>query len=43
MQANLSEDQNQFGLDFCKILKNVRLVKVDMEVRDGDVFDWCGG
>ena len=43
MQSNLPEEQKPFGLAFCNILKNVRSVEVDLEVRDGDVLDWCGG
>jgi len=43
MQQNLPEEQKPFGLAFCNILKNVRPVEVDLEVRDGDVFNWCGG
>ncbi|MEG6513790.1 MBL fold metallo-hydrolase [Desulforamulus ruminis] len=43
MQPNLPEEQKPFGLAFCNILKNVRPVEVDLEIRDGDVLDWCGG
>ncbi|MFT4104697.1 MAG: MBL fold metallo-hydrolase [Lacrimispora sp.] len=43
MQSELPEDQKQFGLAFCNLLKSVRTVPVDLEVCDGDVFDWCGG
>lgn len=43
MQQGLPEEQKQFGLDFCNILRNVRPVDVDIEVQDGDVFNWCGG
>ena len=43
MQSQLPEEQKQFGLEFCKILKSVRPVPVDLEVGDGDMFDWCGG
>ncbi len=43
MQAGLPEEQKPFGLAFCKILKNVHPVEVDLEVTDGDVLDWCGG
>lgn len=43
MQQNLSDEQKTFALKFCNILKNVKPVKVDMEVSDGDVFNWCGG
>lgn len=43
MQQELPEEQKDFGLAFCNILKNVAPVEVDLEVSDGDVFDWCGG
>lgn len=43
MQAQLPEEQKQFGLAFCQVLKNVKPVVVDLEVSDGDFFDWCGG
>lgn len=43
MQQNLPEEQKAFGLEFCNILKNVQPVEVDIEVYDGDVFDWSGG
>ncbi len=43
MQANLPEEQKPFGLEFCNILRNVQPVAVDLEVEDGDAFDWCGG
>lgn len=43
MQPNLPEEQKAFGLAFCNILKNVQPVAVDVEVQEGDFFDWCGG
>ena len=43
MQSCLPEEQKSFGLCFCNILRSVRPVGVDLEVRDGDVLDWCGG
>lgn len=43
MQDTLSEDQKAFGEAFCKILKNVKPVKVDILVHDGEIMDWCGG
>lgn len=43
MQPYLPEEQKVFGLEFCKILKNVQPVEVDFEVQDGDYFEWCGG
>ncbi len=42
-QPNLPEEQKAFGLAFCNVLKNVQPAKVDVEVQDGDVLDWCGG
>ena len=43
MQPELPAEQKQFGLAFCNILRNVQPVKVDIEVADGDFFEWCGG
>ena len=43
LQVTLPEEQKQFGLQFCNILKNVQSVAVDLEVKDGDILDWCGG
>ncbi|MFT4144150.1 MAG: MBL fold metallo-hydrolase [Mobilitalea sp.] len=43
LQVTLPEEQKQFGLQFCNILKNVQSVAVDIEVKDGDILDWCGG
>lgn len=43
MQENLPEEQKPFGLEFCKILKGVMPVEVDLEVQEGDIFNWCGG
>jgi glyoxylase-like metal-dependent hydrolase (beta-lactamase superfamily II) len=43
MQNTLSEEQKPFGEAFCKILKSVRPVKVDLLVHDGEVMNWCGG
>ena len=43
MQPNLPEEQKAFGEAFCNILKNVQPAKVDVEVQDGEFFDWCGG
>ena len=43
IQPNLPEEQKPFGIEFCTILKNVHPVAVDLEVQDGDMFDWCGG
>lgn len=43
VQAKLPQEQKAFGVEFCNILKNVQPVEVDLEVCDGDIFDWCGG
>lgn len=43
MQEFLPEEQKEFGLMFCNILKGVVPVNVDLEVNDGDILDWCGG
>lgn len=43
MQSSLPEEQKSFGLEFYNILKRVQPVAVDIEVEDGDWFDWCGG
>ncbi len=43
LQLTLPEEQQQFGLQFCKILKNVQPVAVDLKVDDGDILAWCGG
>lgn len=43
MQPYLPEEQKAFGVAFCNILKNIQPVEVDLEIQDGDVFDWCGG
>ena len=43
LQRDLPDEEKAFGLAFCDILKNVQQAAVDIMVRDGDVFDWCGG
>ena len=43
MQEFLPEEQKGFGKAFCEVLRNVKPAKVDIEVEDKDVFDWCGG
>ena len=43
MQSSLPEEQKAFGMAFINVLKQVPPVSVDLEVQDGDVFDWCGG
>jgi len=40
---NLSEDQKQFGIEFCETLRRIKPVNVDIMVKDGDYFDWAGG
>lgn len=39
----MPEEQKQFGIEFCKTLKKVKPVNVDITVKDGDYFDWAGG
>ncbi len=43
LQEYLPEEQKEFGIKFCNILKSVKPVPVDIKVKDGDFFDWCGG
>ena len=43
MQEQLPPEQQEFGRAFCALLKRVQPVPVDVEVKDGDVLDWCGG
>ncbi len=43
LQDSLPEDQKEFGLKFCEILRSVESVPADIRVKDGDTFDWCGG
>ena len=43
LQEKLPQEQKSFGVEFCNVLKNVKPVKVDLEVCDGDILDWCGG
>jgi glyoxylase-like metal-dependent hydrolase (beta-lactamase superfamily II) len=40
---DLSEDQKQFGIEFCESLRKVKPVNVDITVKDGDCFNWAGG
>lgn len=42
MQPYLPEEQQPFGLEFCAMLRDVHPAAVDLEVQDGDTFDWCG-
>ncbi len=39
----LPEEQKPFGIQFCKSLRRVKPVTVDIEVKDGEHFDWAGG
>ncbi len=43
LQSTLSDEQKPFGQAFCKVLKDVKPVKVDMLVHAGEIMDWCGG
>ncbi len=43
LQDTLSQEQKSFGKAFCEILKNIKPVKVDILVHDGEVMNWCGG
>lgn len=43
LQSRLPEDQQSFGLQFCARLRQVEPVAVDIQVEDGDRFDWGGG
>ena len=43
LQEQLPPEQQEFGRAFCALLKRVQPVPVDVEVKDGDVLDWCGG
>jgi glyoxylase-like metal-dependent hydrolase (beta-lactamase superfamily II) len=39
----LPEEQKTFGIQFCESLRRVKPVTVDIEVKDGEHFDWAGG
>ncbi len=39
----LSEEQKENAMNFQKMLESIENVKVDMLLKDGDKFDWCGG
>ncbi len=43
LQEKLPEDQKAYGLAFCNALRSVEPAGVDIEVKDGDFFNWCGG
>jgi len=39
----LSEEQKQFGIQFCESLRKIKPVPVDIKVKNGEYFDWAGG
>lgn len=39
----LPEEQNEGALSFQKMLESIENIEVDMLLKDGDKFDWCGG
>ncbi|KYZ77362.1 metal-dependent hydrolase [Anaerosporomusa subterranea] len=39
----LREEQKQFGIQFCKSLRKIKPVSVDIKVKNGEYFDWAGG
>ena len=43
MLAVLPDEQKDFGIAFCNVLKAVKPVNVDIEVEDNDILDLCGG
>lgn len=43
LQSTLSDEQKPLGQVFCRVLKNVKPVKVDVHVHAGEIMDWCGG
>lgn len=43
LQQSLPEEHKIFGEKFCEVLRSVKPVEVDLQVQDGDTFDWCGG
>lgn len=43
MQSKLPLDQQESGKLFQEILKSVENEEVDLTVKDGDFFPWCGG
>ena len=43
MQAQLPEDQKEFGLQFCRRLRRVPPVAVDRPLHPGEQFGWGGG
>lgn len=43
LQERLPEEQRDWGEQFCRRLRALRCVPVDVLVHDGDRFDWGGG
>lgn len=43
LQEYLPEEQKEFGEKFSAVVRAVKPVPVDIQVKDGDRFDWCGG
>lgn len=43
VQLTLTDEQQEAGKAFQNILKDVENVPVDVIVKDGDYFPWCGG
>jgi glyoxylase-like metal-dependent hydrolase (beta-lactamase superfamily II) len=39
----LPEEQKEGAMNFQKMLESIENVEVDMLLKDGDKFDWCGG
>ncbi len=39
----LPEEQKEGAMNFQRMLKSIENVEVDMTLKDGDSFDWCGG
>ncbi|MDR0925751.1 MAG: MBL fold metallo-hydrolase [Hungatella sp.] len=39
----LPKEQKPFGIQFCESLRMVKPVSVDIEVKNGEHFDWAGG
>lgn len=43
IQKTLPPEQQDFGKDFCDMLRQVEPVDVDVFLYDGDYMDWSGG
>ncbi len=39
----LPEEQKEGAMNFQKMLESIENIEVDMLLKDGDIFDWCGG